>query len=426
MFNTFLISLSLLVALTQATKYINVNLTPGHDPYILKSPNYPKQSDLHEDITWVIDTQSPARISIHCTDFRFIATDPCRESYLVINPGEPDEVTLCGSQRDYMKISQSSRMTLRYLGGNWGGGALHCVVQATTTDNVYHYMGADPAEVDSGEGGLISRPGRRQTSCKCGWVNKSPSRIYGGREVRPHEFPWLVALVTGLERRMPICGGSIITQYHVLTAAHCVTDRQGNPTGSTYSVLVGEYDWQVDNNDARQVIKVNDIVMFKNYTSYVKDFDIAILSLEREIQFSDKVGPVCLSETNQYMGDQWIKVMGWGRVDDEGYFSTIAKVANVKTVNIHICNAKYLFLMRTEDPFHVCTWAKVDDVCRGDSGGPLVWLDPDTNRYTQVALVSHSMECGDNIPSVQTNVTYLLNWIRTEVKYSNPAATICA
>nr|AQM58426.1 venom s1 protease with cub domain 11 [Pristhesancus plagipennis] len=425
MFNSVFISLSL-VALSHATKVINVNLIPGHDPYILKNPNYPKPSELHEDITWVMDTQSPARISIHCTDFRFIPTNPCRESYIVINAGEPDEISLCGSNIDYKKVSPSSRMTLRYLGGNWGGGALHCIVQATTTDNVYHYMGADPSEVHSGEAGLIRRPGRRQTSCKCGWVNKNPSRIYGGREIRPHEYPWLVALITGLERRMPICGGSIITQYHVLTAAHCVTDSKGNPTGSTYSVLVGEYDWQADKNDARQVIKVNDIIKFKNYTSYIKDFDIAILNLEREIQFSDRVGPVCLTETHQYMGDEWVKVMGWGRVDDEGYFSTVAKVANVKTVNIHICSAKYLFLMRTEDPFHVCTWAKNDDCCRGDSGGPLVWLDPDTNRYTQVALVSHSMECGGEIPAVQTNVTYLLDWIRTEVTNSNPAATICA
>nr|QHB21588.1 venom S1 protease with CUB domain 10 [Platymeris rhadamanthus] len=409
-----------LLAISQAYEVIQVNLVAGLEPYLLMNPNYPSRSEPLVDITWVMDTQSPAKISIHCVDFRFIKSEPCRESYVIINEGQPDEETLCGSHDNFMKISQTSRMALRYLGGKWGGGSLKCVVQATTSDNVYHYQGADPTGLDSSEAGLINRPGRRSTSCKCGWVNKSPARIYGGREVSPHEYPWLVALVRGTERRMPFCGGSIITQYHVLTAAHCVVDTQ-----KQYSVMVGEYDWQDDNNRARQLIKVKDVILYQNYSSYIKDFDIAILNLENEIQFNELVGPVCLPNGRLDVRDQWLKVMGWGRVDKE-YFSTIAKVTYLKGVDINICSAKYYFLMITEDPFHICTWAKNTDSCRGDSGGPLVWLDPDTNRYTQSALVSHSISCAGDAPSVNTDVSYFLDWIHLEIRNSNPRGVTCS
>uniref|UniRef100_A0AB38ZER5 Venom S1 protease with CUB domain 11 n=1 Tax=Oncocephalus sp. TaxID=2944721 RepID=A0AB38ZER5_9HEMI len=415
----------LLSVAVQASKITQINLVPGLDPYILMNPRYPDQSEPEEDITWIFDTQPPAKISIHCADFRFVKTNPCIGTYVVINSGQPDEVTLCGAHFDYQKLSQTSRMTLRYLGGPWGGGAIKCLVQATTSDNIYHYHGADPSEVDSAEAGLVNLPGRRTTSCKCGWVNKRPARIYGGREVSPNEYPWLVALMRGDERRMPFCGGSIITSYHVLSAAHCFTDRKGQLGNDNFLVSAGEHDWQVDDNKARQLIKVDKVIIYQNYTSYVKDFDIALLYLEKEIQFNEFVGPICLPNGRLDVRDKWLKVMGWGRVNQE-YYSTVAKMANVKGVDINICNAKFLYLMRTEDTFHVCTWAQGTDSCKGDSGGPLVWLDPETNRYTQSALVSHAMGCGDTIPSVNTDVSYFLDWIQLEIQNTNPSAKTCS
>uniref|UniRef100_A0AB38ZEB5 Venom S1 protease with CUB domain 5 n=1 Tax=Ectomocoris sp. TaxID=3104572 RepID=A0AB38ZEB5_9HEMI len=406
-------------------KYIDMNLIPGLAPFILESPNYPGRSNPDEDVLWTFNTDAPARVSIHCPDFRFSPSDPCIVSYVIINKGQPDEVTLCGSQFDYKKISLSTKMTVTYYAGQWGGGSMKCVVQATTSDNVYHYQGADPAEVNSGEAGLINHPGRRTTSCPCGWVNKSPRRIFGGREAQPYEYPWLVGLVTGEQRRMPMCGGSIITKYHVLTAAHCVHEgKSGQLRSDTFSVIIGEKDLEVE-SEANQLIKVKQVIMYKNYSDYIKDFDIAILHLENKIQFSQLVGPVCLPNGLLDVRDQWLKVMGWGIVNSEGYSSTIPKVTYVKAMDINICNAMYLFQKRTEDSFHVCTWAKGTASCNGDSGGPLVWLDPETNRYTESALVSHALGCGSVIPSVNTDVSYFIEWIRTEVKKSEPKAEIC-
>lgn len=52
---------------------------------------------------------------------------------------------------------------------------------------------------------------------------------------------------------------------------------------------------------------------------------------------------------------------------------------------------------------------------QGDSGGPLVWLDPETNRYVQVALVSFGKGCRTPNPKVNTAVSYFYEWIKQVV-----------
>ena len=70
--------------------------------------------------------------------------------------------------------------------------------------------------------GLVSsfycHPVFRYTGCDCGKSNPS-SRIVGGMETSPHQFPWNVYVSLGEIRG---CGGSLISKQHVLTAAHCM------------------------------------------------------------------------------------------------------------------------------------------------------------------------------------------------------------
>ena len=48
-------------------------------------------------------------------------------------------------------------------------------------------------------------------------------RIVGGTEADINEFPWTVGLYTHYRcKGLPVCGGSLISTQHVLTAAHCI------------------------------------------------------------------------------------------------------------------------------------------------------------------------------------------------------------
>ena len=52
------------------------------------------------------------------------------------------------------------------------------------------------------------------------------NKIFGGSETLPHEYPWNVYLSMNVNGKSYMCGGSIISKEHVLTAAHCVDDKR--------------------------------------------------------------------------------------------------------------------------------------------------------------------------------------------------------
>lgn len=56
---------------------------------------------------------------------------------------------------------------------------------------------------------------------ECG-VLKSPTRIVGGIKANPTDFPWQIVL---FYQQKFLCGGSIINDRHILTAAHCLYGR---------------------------------------------------------------------------------------------------------------------------------------------------------------------------------------------------------
>lgn len=64
---------------------------------------------------------------------------------------------------------------------------------------------------------------RPKPDCECGIVNSVHERIVGGIDAEINEFPWTVGLFTHNRcRGLPVCGGTLISAQHVLTAAHCI------------------------------------------------------------------------------------------------------------------------------------------------------------------------------------------------------------
>ncbi|KAF6215266.1 hypothetical protein GE061_010018 [Apolygus lucorum] len=63
------------------------------------------------------------------------------------------------------------------------------------------------------------------------------------------------------------------------------------------------------------------------------------------------------------------------------------------------------------NPTQLCTQAHNKSTCHGDSGGPVIWLDPETNRYTVVGVVSFGPDCGDHRSSINADVSAHLSWI---------------
>ncbi|KAL1138121.1 hypothetical protein AAG570_009813 [Ranatra chinensis] len=270
-------------------------------------------------------------------------------------------------------------------------------------------------EQDSSEDGQFRGP--RTTSCRCGWTNKATGRIVGGRETFMNEYPHMAALARTDKEGAKIgvfCGAAIVTAFHALTAAHCTIGRKP----ADIIVIVGEHNLSDDDETAyTRVHAVKDIIQHSGYDAMTYVHDISILVVNRRIEFNEYVGPACLPTKSVDLLDKFVKVTGWGNTKYRGQTSSVLLKVNLRVIPLPDCSKKYWNTpVSTTDPTQFCTYGLGKDACQGDSGGPLVWLDPETNRFTLVGLVSYGWACAKTTPGVNTDVHAYLDWIQEGIR----------
>lgn len=141
----------------------------------------------------------------------------------------------------------------------------------------------------------------------CGVTTKSFPKVTGGRPADPGQWPWMAAL---LRRGMPNahCGGVLITDRHVLSAAHCM---QRLRIDDIY-VRLGEYNFRTYNETRARDFRVVDIRAHLDFDATTYENDIAVLKLHQATVFNSYIWPVCMPPS----GDTWEGwmgiVTGWG------------------------------------------------------------------------------------------------------------------
>lgn len=115
---------------------------------------------------------------------------------------------------------------------------------------------------------------------------RSSLRIVNGYQAKPHSFPWAVSLQY---RGAHDCGGVIIDQRHILTAAHCLD----------YSHDLGNYFARVgahDRHSSGQLIPIAKLIVHPEYDEGRSVNDIGIIKLAQPIMFNNEIQPICLVE----------------------------------------------------------------------------------------------------------------------------------
>ena len=119
-------------------------------------------------------------------------------------------------------------------------------------------------------------------NCSCGRRN---TRIVGGEATAPNQFPWQVGLKS-FPGRHPFCGGTLISDRWVLTAAHCVV-------GTLFGVAIGDHD-MTDNTAIDQDFTVIRVIRHPDYDSRTRENDVALVQLYSQVTFTAEILPGCL------------------------------------------------------------------------------------------------------------------------------------
>lgn len=284
-------------------------------------------------------------------------------------------------------------------------------------------------------------------------------RIVGGVNAVANTWPWIVRLlfqtadmVAASSTSYYACGGSIIDENWILTAAHCCTSDSTGSVVNMKKVIMkfGEHQKTVAENGEFEAI-IDDLTNYMHvhpdYTSTTDgssaNYDVCLINIPNGLNgmgdglfqvaadagYASSVARVCMPSAPAEHGDAcW--VAGWGTTSFGGESADILQSVGVNIMSNDYCIANSISSMSTAlQTDEVCAGAPdangnnlVDggiDSCQGDSGGPLIC---DINgAATLTGIVSWGYDCAaEGKPGVYGRVYDYLSWIETTTALTLP------
>ena len=248
------------------------------------------------------------------------------------------------------------------------------------------------------------KPGILSDSCQCGQLPYNVTRE--GRIVCPKganncgaeigEIPWQAGLVFK-GKHQPWCGGTLISDRYVLTAAHCVKSRSVPPF--EYQVILGDNNWRTRKEVQEwryDIVKIKVHPRFEERAPF--DFDFALIKLSKQVDFANQylIRPVCLPSSLDEDNLEGLigTASGWGVVnpDSPSQQANQLQKVNVKIMNDRHCQYKYPTYPAIVTSSMFCARANSADSCYGDSGGPLTVVK--NNVSILEGVISWGKSCG--------------------------------
>ncbi|XP_062977531.1 transmembrane protease serine 12-like [Elgaria multicarinata webbii] len=242
------------------------------------------------------------------------------------------------------------------------------------------------------------------------------TRIVGGHDALVGAWPWQVSLQVyrfGVGYHH-VCGGALINNNTVLTAAHCIK-KWTDP--ALWRVVTGLHHIFLHQSHTIAIL-VRAILIHSDFQKDTYENDIAMFKLADYIIFNDYIQPICLFNAPRFLIDNSAcYITGWGSAEEHGRGNYILQEAKVNVIPLYTCN-RFDWYAGSVAWNMICAGSESGhvDSCQGDSGGPLSCSFSNDSKYYLIGITSFGIGCGrPKFPGIYVRVGKYRSWVDSNV-----------
>jgi len=236
--------------------------------------------------------------------------------------------------------------------------------------------------------------------------------IIGGHPAEPHAYPWQISLQV---RRSGAwghnCGGSIVDENTVVTAAHCCYGHNA----ADMQIVAGAQFLSKDEDNSKQTVTLSNLIIHEDYDPNSLGInDICLIKVESPFSFDEAVAPATLPKQDEQPEDLVdCENSGWGNTNQNGVHNPDElQVVVTPVIPQDVCEDLWSKHGMHINDGNICSGEKNKGCCNGDSGGPLM-CPSESGDKTMHGIVSWGhVPCGQaEYPGVFTRTAHFMDWI---------------